>query len=85
MSPEERARQTRSLARWCPVMMSGIAEACMRTVGQAVKRRLFSWRTHLAREPLPYMQMVARAFMSWSPLHGHVLWTGWNGSFLPFP
>ena len=38
MSPEEIAQQTKSLARWCPVMMSGIAEACMRTVGQAVKK-----------------------------------------------
>ena len=54
MSPEERARQTRSLARWRPVMMSGIAKACMRTVGQGVKRRLFSWRTHLAREHVPF-------------------------------
>ena len=54
MSPEERSKQTKSLARWCPVMTSGIAEACMRTVGQAVKRRLFSWKTHLAREHVPF-------------------------------
>ena len=54
MSPEEIAMQTKSLARWCPVMMSGIAEACMRTVGQAVKRRLYSWRTHLARGHVPF-------------------------------
>ena len=33
MTPEERVRLTKSLARWCPVMMSGIAEGCMRTVG----------------------------------------------------
>ena len=54
MTVEEIARQTKLLARWCPVMMSGIAEASMRTVGQAVKRRLFSWRTHIAREHVPF-------------------------------
>ena len=54
MTPEEIARQSRQLARWTPVLMSGIAEACMRAVGQAVKRRLCSWRTHLAREHVPF-------------------------------
>ena len=54
LSPEEIARQSRQLARWTPVMMSGIAEGCVRSVGQPVKRRLYSWRTHVAREHVPF-------------------------------
>ena len=59
MSPEEIARQSRKLARWTPVLMSGIAEACMRVVGQPVKRRLYTWRSHVAREHTPFRKDCA--------------------------
>ena len=53
-SPAEIAADSRRLARWTPVLMSSVAEGAMKASGQQVKARLRSWRTHLAREHVPF-------------------------------
>ena len=47
-------KESKGLARWTPVLMSAVAEAVMRAVGMPVKPRIWSWRTHLRREHVPF-------------------------------